>query len=109
HPEVLVSTQWVDDNRGDTQRIRLVESNEDVLLYHSGHIPEAVHIDWVNDLNDPIMRDYIDPQRFAELCGQHGIGNDTTVVFYGDKSNWWACYAFWVFKLNGHARCVVMD
>lgn len=109
HPEVLVSTDWVEDNRNRTEDIRIVESDEDVLLYETGHIPEAVKIDWVNDLNDPVVRDYIHAENFAELCASKGISNDTTVVFYGDKSNWWACYAFWVFKLFGHEKCIVMN
>jgi len=109
HPEVLVTTAWVDEHRGDTRNLRIVESDEDVLLYNSGHIPEAVKIDWINDLNDPLVRDYIDVERFAELCERSGISPETTVVFYGDKSNWWACYAFWVFKLFGHPKCVIMD
>jgi thiosulfate/3-mercaptopyruvate sulfurtransferase len=109
HPEVLVSTDWVDQHRGETDKYRIVESDEDVLLYESGHIPEAVKIDWVNDLNDPVVRDYIDAERFAELCSQSGIDNDTWVVFYGDKNNWWACYALWVFQLFGHDKCLVMD
>jgi len=109
HPEVLVSTQWVDEHRGDTDNIRIVESDEDVLLYETGHIPEAVKIDWINDLNDPVVRDYVDADRFADLCARSGIANDTTVVFYGDKNNWWACYAFWVFKLFGHEKCLIMN
>jgi thiosulfate/3-mercaptopyruvate sulfurtransferase len=109
HPEVLVSTQWVADNLDQTDRIRLVESNEDVLLYSTGHIPNSVHIDWVSDLNDPVKRDYLDGSSFAALMARNGISNDTTVVFYGDKSNWWACYAFWVFKLFGHEDCRIMD
>lgn len=109
HPDMLVSTQWVDAHRGDTADVRIVESDEDVLLYDTGHIPEAVKIDWINDLNDPVVRDYIEGGRFAELCEKHGISDDTLVVFYGDKHNWWACYALWVFRLNGHDRCVVMD
>jgi len=109
HPEVLVSTEWVEKNRSQTDKYRIVESDEDVLLYSTGHIPEAVKIDWINDLNDPVVRDYIDGDRFADLCAKHGISNDTTVVFYGDKSNWWACYAMWVFKLNGHDKCLIMD
>ncbi len=109
HPDMLVSTQWVDEHRGDTARVRIVESDEDLLLYDTGHIPEAVMIDWVNDLNDPVVRDYIEGDRFAELCEKHGISDDTVVVFYGDKHNWWACYALWVFKLNGHDKCVVMN
>lgn len=108
-PDVLVSTDWVDQHRGDTDTYRIVESDEDVLLYHTGHIPEATKIDWINDLNDPTVRDYIDANQFAELCANKGIANDTTVIFYGDKNNWWACYAFWVFKLFGHERCLVMD
>ncbi len=109
HPEVLVSTQWVDDNRTNTTDYRIVESDEDVLLYDTGHIPQAVKVDWVNDLNDPVIRDYIDRERFAQLCESKGIGSDTTVIFYGDKSNWWACYAFWVFTLMGHKKCVIMN
>ena len=109
HPDVLVSTEWVDAHRGDTDTYRIVESDEDVLLYSTGHIPEAVKIDWINDLNDPTVRDYINADRFSQLCASKGIGHDTTVIFYGDKSNWWACYAFWVFKLFGHDKCLVMD
>lgn len=109
HPEVLVSTGWVAEHLGQTDKIRLVESNEDVLLYSTGHIRNAVHIDWVADLNDAIRRDYLDEAAFAALMARHGIDNDTTVVFYGDKNNWWATYAFWVFKLFGHADARVMD
>ena len=104
-PDVLVSTDWVAENLTRTEDVRLVESNEDVLLYSTGHIPNAVHIDWVADLNDAIRRDYLDEERFADLLSRNGISNDTTVVFYGDKNNWWACYAFWVFKLFGHDDC----
>ena len=109
HPDMLVSTDWVNQHRGETDKYRIVESDEDLLLYATGHIPEAVKIDWINDLNDPVVRDYIEGERFAELCSKHGIGNDTTVIFYGDKNNWWACYALWVFMLNGHTKCKIMD
>jgi len=109
HPELLVSTEWVDMHRSDTSAIRIVESNEDLLLYDTGHIPEAIKIDWVNDLNNPVIRDYISPREFADLCGRHGIHQDTTVVFYGDKDNWWAAYALWVFKLHGHENCLLMN
>ena len=108
HPEALVSTDWVADNL-DNPNIRLAESNEDVLLYHTGHIPGAVHIDWVKDLNDPLVRDYLDGERFAKLLSEKGIGPDTTVVFYGNNSNWWACYALWVFHLFGHTNTRIMD
>ena len=107
--DVLVSTQWVADNLHRTDKVRIVESNEDVLLYGTGHIPNAVHIDWVADLNDSIRRDYLDEQQFAALMSRAGIANDTTVVFYGDKNNWWATYAFWVFKLFGHEDCRIMN
>ncbi len=108
HPEVLVSTQWVEDRRNDP-KVRVVESNEDVLLYETGHIPGAVKIDWVTDLNDPLIRDYIDRARFERLLRAKGIDNDTTIVFYGDKNNWWATYAFWVFRLFGVENLKVMD
>jgi thiosulfate/3-mercaptopyruvate sulfurtransferase len=107
-PEVLVSTDWVAEHLNDPN-LRIVESDEDVLLYDVGHIPGAVKIDWVHDLNDPVVRDYIDAERFAELLSAKGIGNDTTVVFYGDKNNWWACYAFWVFQLFGHTNAKIIN
>jgi len=109
YPEVLVSTQWVATNLDNSDDIRLVESNEDLLLYSTGHVKNAVHIDWIADLNDAIRRDYLDQEQFTALMVRNGIGNDTTVVFYGDKNNWWACYAFWVFKLFGHKDCRIMD
>lgn len=108
HPEVLVDTDWVAAHLHDPT-VRLVESNEDMLLYDTGHIPGAIKIDWVTDLNDPITRDYLDRQRFEQLLGARGIGNDTTVVFYGDKNNWWATYAFWVFKLFGHKDARILN
>lgn len=108
HPEVLVETDWVVAHLNDPT-VRIVESDEDVLLYEIGHIRGAVKIDWTADLQDPVRRDYIDQARFEQLMARHGIANGTTVVFYGDKSNWWACYAFWVFKLFGHKDCRVMN
>ncbi len=108
HPEALVTTDWVAEHLNDPS-IRIVESNEDVLLYSTGHVPGAVHIDWRGDLQDQTVRDYITPAGFAELCSRHGIGPDTTVVFYGDKSNWWACYALWAFRLFGHRNVKMMD
>ncbi len=109
NPQVLVSTDWVAENSGNTGKVRLVESNEDVLLYSTGHVPNAVHIDWVSDLNDPIRRDYLSVEKFEELMERNGISNDTTVVFYGDKNNWWAAYAYWVFKLFGHEDARLMN
>jgi thiosulfate/3-mercaptopyruvate sulfurtransferase len=108
HPEVLVTTDWVDQHRHDP-KLRIVESDEDVLLYAQGHIREAVKIDWHTDLQQQVIRDYLGKQAFEELCSSRGIANDTAVVFYGDKNNWWACYAFWTFKLYGHEKCLIMD
>ncbi len=108
HPEVLVSTDWVAAHRQDPQ-VRIVESNEDPLLYPSGHIPGAVEVDWTRDLNHPLRRDYLDRAGFEALMRRIGADAETTVVFYGDKNNWWATYAFWVFQLFGHSRAKVMD
>jgi thiosulfate/3-mercaptopyruvate sulfurtransferase len=108
HPEALVTTDWVAANL-DNPEIRILESNEDVLLYDTGHIPGAQKLDWHADLNDPIQRDYLEPEKFAELASRLGITPETTVIFYGDKNNWWATYALWVFRLFGHDRVKVMD
>jgi thiosulfate/3-mercaptopyruvate sulfurtransferase len=108
HPEVLVSTDWVEQHLKDPN-VRLIESNEDTLLYSSGHIPGAVHVDWTSDLNDQLRRDYITREGFERLMSRIGATDATTVVFYGDKNNWWACYAFWVFQLFGHTNAKVMD
>ncbi len=108
HPDVLVSTDWVAAHLDDPG-VRVIESNEDPLLYPSGHVPGAVEVDWAADLNDPVRRDYLDRAAFAALMSRIGVTPETTVVFYGDKSNWWACYAFWVFQLFGHTRARVMD
>jgi thiosulfate/3-mercaptopyruvate sulfurtransferase len=107
-PEVLVSTEWVEQHETDPA-IRVVESNEDTLLYPSGHIPGAAHVDWTTDLNDQIRRDYLDRNQFEQLMSRIGVTNDMTVVFYGDKNNWWACYAFWVFQLFGHRNARIMN
>jgi len=107
-PEALVDTEWLAANL-DATDIRIVESNEDLLLYDTGHIPGAVHIDWRRDLNDQIVRDYVGPEDFAALCQKNGITPETTVIFYGDKSNWWATYALWVFTLFGHKNLKILD
>ncbi len=107
-PDVLVSTDWVAAHLNDPT-IRIVESNEDQLLYPSGHIPGAVQVDWAADLNDPLRRDYLQRDGFEKLMSRIGATRDTTIVFYGDKNNWWATYAFWVFQLFGHANARVMD
>ncbi len=108
HPDRLVSTDWVAAHTGDPN-VRIIESNEDTLLYATGHVPGAVHVDWTSDLNDQLRRDYIEREGFQALMARIGVTPDTTVVFYGDKNNWWACYAFWVFQLFGHTKAHVMD
>lgn len=108
NPGVLVSTDWVAEHLSDPQ-VRIVESDEDVLLYDLGHIPGAVNIDWHVDLQNPIERDFLDKAGFEALLSKHGIGNDTTVVFYGDRNNWYATYAYWLFRYFGHADARVMN
>ncbi|WP_395242987.1 sulfurtransferase [Agromyces sp. MMS24-K17] len=108
HPERLVSTEWLAEHLGQPGLV-VVESDEDVLLYETGHIPGAVKIDWHTDLNDPVVRDYLDGEQFAALLASRGIARDTTVVIYGDKNNWWAAYALWVFTLFGHEDVRLLD
>ena len=108
HPEVLVSSQWLAENLGQPGLV-VVESDEDVLLYETGHIPGAIKIDWHTDLNDQVTRDYVDGAAFAELLSRKGINREDTIVIYGDKSNWWSAYALWVFKLFGHEDVRLLD
>ncbi len=108
HPERLVTTQWLGDHL-DAPGLVVVESDEDVLLYDTGHIPGSVKIDWHLDLNDSVTRDYVDGERFAALMSAAGISRDTTIVVYGDKFNWWAAYALWVFSLFGHPDVRLLD
>ena len=108
NPNVLVSTDWVSEHLSDPH-VRIVEADEEVHFYDSGHIPGAVKVDWQKDLNDPRVRDYVDASGFSRLMGRLGITDKTTVVFYGDNSNWWACYAYWAFRLYGHAKLKVMN
>ncbi len=108
HPEALVDAAWLEQHAKDPN-VRIIESNEDILLYDTGHIPGAIHIDWRADLQDSVVRDYISPEQFAALCSKNGIAPDTTCVFYGDKANWWACYALWVFRLFGHEKVKILN
>lgn len=108
NPDRLVSTQWVADHKGDPD-VLLVESNEDPLLYSTGHIDVAMEIDWTRDLNNPLTRDYLDEAGFEALMSRIGATRETNVVFYGDRNNWWATYALWVFSLFGHERTKIMD
>ena len=104
----LVSTDWLAQHLG-TESLVVLESDEDVLLYETGHIPGAIKIDWHTELNDTVTRDYLDGVGFAALMSAKGISRDTTVIFYGDKSNWWASYAMWVFRLFGHPDVRLLD
>jgi thiosulfate/3-mercaptopyruvate sulfurtransferase len=108
NPEVLVTTDWVAAHLDDPA-VRIVESNEDPLLYAFGHIPGAVEVDWTRDLNHPLRRDYLEREGFEKLMRRIAVTPETTVVFYGDKNNWWATYAFWVFQLFGHDQAKIMD
>jgi thiosulfate/3-mercaptopyruvate sulfurtransferase len=108
YPNVLVDTAWVEEHHDDTD-VRVVEVDEDVLLYEQGHVPGAVKVDWHTELQRSDIRDFVDEAGFAELMESKGISNSTTVVLYGDKSNWWAAYAFWFFKYNGHDDVRLMN
>ena len=107
-PGRLVSTDWLAAHLGQ-EGLVVVESDEDVLLYETGHIPGAVKVDWHTELNDPVVRDYVDGAGFAALLSRKGISRDDTVVIYGDKNNWWAAYALWVFSLFGHEDVRLLD
>jgi len=108
HPERLVTTEWLAEHLDDPDVV-VLESDEDVLLYETGHIPGSVKIDWQLELNDELTRDYRDAQGFSALMSSKGIGRDDTVVFYGDNFNWWATYALWVFRLFGHEDVRILD
>jgi thiosulfate/3-mercaptopyruvate sulfurtransferase len=108
HPEVLVTTEWLAANLGDPT-LRIIESNEDPLLFDTGHIPGAQQIDWVHDLNDPLRRDYIGREAFEALLRSRGIDERTPVILYGDRNNWWASYTFWVFRLFGFTNVRLLD
>ena len=108
HPGMIVSTQWLADHLNDPG-LRVIESDEDITLYHSGHIPGAVMVDWQSELQDPVVRDYVNKENFEKLMRAKGIGRNDTLVFYGDNSNWWACYALWAFKMFGHENMKILD
>jgi len=108
NPEVLVSTDWVQEHIDDPGVV-IVESNEDILLYEIGHIRNSVKFDWQTELQDQLIRDCVSKESFEALLSEKGISNDSAVVFYGDRSNWWACYALWTFKVLGHEKCLIMD
>jgi thiosulfate/3-mercaptopyruvate sulfurtransferase len=108
HPDVLVETSWVAEHLNDPT-IRLIEADEDILLYEIGHIPGAVKLDWHVDVQDPLGRDFIDQQGFELLLSRWGISNETQIIFYGDRNNWYACYSFWLFKMYGNNNLKIMN
>src|SRR5260370_20064653 len=108
HPEVLVETSWVAEHLNDPS-IRLIEADEDVLLYEVGHLPGAVKLDWHVDVQDPLARDFVDQQDFEKLMSRWGISKDTTIVLYGDKNNCYAAYSFWLFTLYGHKNAKILN
>ena len=108
HPEALVDTQWVADHLNDP-KVRLIEADEDVILYETGHIAGAVKLDWHVDVQDSVRRDFVNRAGFEALASRYGISNDTTVVFYGDRNNWYAAYSFWLFRLYGHTELKLMN
>ncbi len=114
HPERLVTTDWLAERIaagevGPGKGIVVLESDEDVLLYDTGHLPTSLKLDWHQDLNDPVTRDYVGPEQFARVMTERGVGRDTTVIVYGDKSNWWAAYALWVMTLFDHPDVRLLD
>jgi len=108
NPDVLVETDWVAAHLDDP-KVRIVESDEDVLLYEVGHIPGAVKLDWHTEQQSQLIRDFVNKEEFEQLASSRGIANDTTVVFYGDRNNWYAAYTYWLFKMYGHADCRIMN
>lgn len=104
----LVSADWVEENL-DTPNVVLVEVDEDTAAYDKNHIRNAVRIDWQDDLQDPVRRDFVSKAQFEELLGRKGIANDDTVVLYGGNNNWFASYAYWYFKLYGHHDVRLLD
>jgi len=101
HPDVLVSTQWVKQHLADPD-VRLLEVDVDTSAYDDGHITGAIGLNWTSQLCDSVRRDVLTRQQFEKLCRDAGISNHTTVVFYGDNNNWFACYALWQFRYYGH-------
>lgn len=108
HPEVLVETGWVAEHLNDAD-IRLIEADEDVLLYEIGHLPGAVKLDWHVDVQDSVTRDFIDQAGFERLLRHWGVSNSTKIIVYGDRNNWYACYSFWLFRMYGHTNLKIMN
>src|SRR3984893_12140131 len=108
YPDVLVETGWLSEHLEDPA-IRVAEISEDVTLYEQGHIPGSVHFNWKSQRQDPERRHCVSKDQFEALLGTHGIGNDTTVILYGDKNNWFATYTFWLFRIYGVERVKILN
>lgn len=108
NPEALVDTNWVAEHLNDSN-VRLIEADEDVLLYEVGHIPGAVKLDWHVDVQNPLSRDFIDQEGVDKLLGGWGISNDTTIVLYGDRNNWYAAYTYWLLTQYGHKSLKILN
>src|ERR1700721_299995 len=106
--EVLVTADWAESNLHAPNTV-FVEGDEDASAYDTGHIAGAVKLDWRKDLQDPVIRDFVDAQQFSKLLSDRGISNDDTVILYGGNNNWFAAYAYWYFKLYGHANVKLLD
>jgi thiosulfate/3-mercaptopyruvate sulfurtransferase len=106
--DVLVTPEWAEQNL-DTDGVVFVEVDEDTTAYDEGHIPGAVKINWKTELQDPVVRDFVDKGAFEKLLSGKGISNDDTVVLYGGNNNWFAAYAYWYFKLYGHDNVKLLD
>lgn len=106
--QVLVSTDWAEQNL-NTDGVVFAEVDEDTTAYDGGHIPGAIKLDWRQDLQDHVRRDFVDRAGFEQLLSSRGIGNDDTVVLYGGNNNWFAAYAYWYFKLYGHSDVRLLD
>src|ERR671934_115441 len=105
---VLVSTEWLAEHLND-ENVVPAEVDENPALYEEGHIPGAVKLHWRDDLQDPVERDLVEKEQFERLLGGLGISNDTTVVVYGDRNNWFAAYAYWYLKIYGHQDVRILD
>jgi thiosulfate/3-mercaptopyruvate sulfurtransferase len=106
--DVLVSADWAEQNL-DADGLVFVEVDEDITAYDAGHIPGAVKINWKTELQDPVVRDFVDKAGFEKLLSEKGISNDDTVILYGGNNNWFAAYAYWYFKLYGHDKVKLLD
>src|SRR5919198_1445538 len=105
---VLVSTDWLAEHLNDDGLV-VAEVDENPDLYDEGHIPGAVKLHWRDDLQDPVERDLVEKDEFERLMGSLGISNDSTIVLYGDKNNWFAAYAYWYLKIYGHQDVRILD